>query len=303
MFTRPKLGLFLTAFLIVVVAALLIVSRKPSEYVPTPIAGVEMQCFEEIEPVSWSYCINRVEASTNTDIIYYLHARNGNATWWNDRSYHTAELYKVWDAEGQDPPTVVAISFGKLWMLSEHDRIVDGGLYGVFLNNVIPRVEAKLGAPIGQRMVAGISMGGFNTLLLALKSKGVFVKAASICSPLPIVSHHDGLGSVITSAKESDTSFKRALLLWQFSRQYYPSREIWKRNNPLSLSTEFDAESGPALYLTCGKADDWGCFKGSELLAANIDRAGGSIEWVPREGGHCDMEYTSLANFLQSKEY
>ena len=275
-------------------------TRNGEAYEPTPIAEVEMKCFEEREPVAWSYCVNAVPSSANPDVLYYLHARNGNATWWNDRDYHTGELYKAWAEKGQDPPTVVAVSFGKLWMLSDHGAQGDDGLYGVFLNHVIPTVEARLGRDVGERMVAGISMGGFNTLLVALKSKGVFARAASVCSPVPTVSQHDGLRRVIAAARETDTSFRRATLLWLFGHRYYPSREVWAANDPLTLSRSFSPEGGPSIYLTCGKADDWGCFVGSERLAENVRRAGGLIEWVPREGGHCDIDYPSLAEFLQA---
>ena len=258
-----------------------------------------MTCVDETEPVPWTYCINKASNSTNTDVLYYLHARNGNATWWNDQEYHTGELYKVWRKQGLDAPTVVSISFGKLWVLSAYNKKIEGGLNSVFYKTVIPTVEKRLDGNIGERMIAGISMGGFNTLLAALRPNTVFTKAASICSPVPTVSHHDGVRRVLKSAKETGTSFKRAFLLWQFSYRYFPSKEIWQENDPLTLSKSFNPETGPAMYVTCGKTDDWGCFKGSELLVSTIENAGGDVQWVPREGGHCDVDYASLAAFLQ----
>jgi pimeloyl-ACP methyl ester carboxylesterase len=258
-----------------------------------------MECFEETQPVSWSFCISRVPASTNTDLIYYLHARNGNATWWNDRDYHTGRLYDRWEAQGKDPPIVASVSFGKLWMLSDYDPQITGGLFRVMIDTVLPTVEAAVGTRPARRMAAGISMGGFNALLLALKSDGLFSKVAAVCPPVPTVSHHDGIWRVLKARRETRTSHKRALMLWLFARRFYPTREIWEANDPLTLSRTFIARTGPALYLTCGRADDWGCLAGSERLAANIAQAGGDITWVPREGGHCDIDYASLAAFLQ----
>lgn len=290
-----------TAAVVALGLVVVLLSRRDGgdEYVPMPIQGVEMTCFQETAPVPWSYCINRLPDSANQDLLYYLHARNGNPTWWNDRAYHTGRLYETWRANRQDPPTVVAVSFGKLWMLSDYDPELDGGLFKVFTDTVIPTVEAQIDIRQGQRLLAGISMGGFNTLLLALKSDGVFSRAAAICSPLPTVSNHDGLMAILGAARETGTSTKRALMLWAFGRRFYPTRQVWAANDPLSLSRGFSAEAGPALYLTCGRADDWGCFLGSEQLAANIEQAGGDIQWVPRDGGHCDIDYTSLGAFLQ----
>ena len=268
------------------------------EYIPTPIAGVEMTCHEEEEPIAWSFCVNRDPTSKSGDLLYYLHARNGNATWWNDRDYHTGRIYEAWKAQGEDPPTVVSVSFGELWMLSDYATDMEGGLLQVFTETVIPTVEERVGSAPARRMVAGISMGGFNTLLLAMKTEGVFTKAAAICSPFPMVSHHDGLRKVLASARETNTSLQRTLMLWQFSRRFYPTKEIWSANAPLVLSHSFSPATGPAIYLTCGRSDDWGCFTGSERFAATIERLGGEIEWVPREGGHCDVDYASVAAFL-----
>ncbi|MEL7486549.1 MAG: alpha/beta hydrolase-fold protein [Pseudomonadota bacterium] len=272
-------------------------------YVPEPVSGVDMTCFEETSPVAWSFCLNIDAGSDNDDILFYLHARNGNATWWNDRTYHTGALYEAWRATGQSPPIVASVSFGKIWVLADGEADAGRRLYDLFINTVIPAVETKARdhgkALSGDRMIAGISMGGFNTLIVAMKAKDVFTKAAAICSPLPTVSHHDGLRRVIGAARRSDTSLKRAALLWKFSTDYFPKREYWRENDPLALSRSFTPEGAPAIYLTCGKRDDWGCFDGSEQFAANVKRAGGDIIWAPREGGHCDIDYPSLAGFLQ----
>ncbi|MEO0975303.1 MAG: esterase, partial [Pseudomonadota bacterium] len=83
------------------------------------------------------------------------------------------------------------------------------------------------------------------------------------------------------------------------SKRFYPTRETWLANDPLTLSRSFAPSTGPALYLTCGRRDDWGCFVGNERLANNVANVGGEIVWVPREGGHCDIDYASLAAFLQ----
>ena len=275
-------------------------STSSDDYIPTPVTGVEMDCFHENSPVSWSYCINKESGSENQDVLYYLHARNGNETWWNDRNYHTGRLYEHWRQNNQSAPIVVTVSFGEVWVLKEDQEDPNGGLYRIFTSIVIPTIEKKLEQTSGKRLIAGISMGGYNTLIVSMKSKGFFDKAASICAPLPMVSHHNGLWRILTQVRESGASFGRTIFLWQFSRRYYPKKDTWLANDPLTLSTSFTPKNAPAMYVTCGENDDWGCFEGAERFVENIRAAGGEIEWIPREGGHCDIEYASLANFLQN---
>lgn len=281
---------------------LLFPRQSASNYVPEPVDRVTMECVEESVPLKWSYCVNRAEDGDDSRILYYLHARNGNATWWNDSSYHTGELYSQWRSTGSKPPVVVAVSFGPVWLLTENEPQDRSGLYHFFVDQVISKVEKRLGIAPAERMVAGISMGGFNSLILATKAKDVFTKAASICPPLPTGSHHDGIGYILKQYVSGEGSFRRKTMLWGFSRKFFPTEELWLKNDPLTLSENFDPEGAPEIYLTCGKTDDWGCMTGSEDFAGNIAGSGGEIQWVPRPGGHCDVDYQSWAEFLVEDE-
>lgn len=268
-------------------------------YIPETIDDIDMHCAKESEPIPWAYCINKQRGSNNTDVLYYLHARNGNETWWNDRHYHTGKLYQQWRDAGLLAPTVVSISFGEQWVLTENPDEKNGGLYTQLIEQVIPTLEKKLAYPKGKRMLAGISMGGFNTLVVAMKSKHFFHKAAALCAPLYNGSHHDGL--LLTAQKffKSDTSLKRAAMLWGFSQRYYPQLKDWQNNDPLALSASFDPRGAPEIYLSCGQNDDWGCMQSSQILVDSIKKNSGNIQWVPRPGGHCDIDHRSLALFLQ----
>lgn len=292
-------SIFMKTRLITLLAAFATTSISyGEEYQPVPVEGVEMECFNETSPAHWSYCINHVPESKNEDVLYYFHARNGNETWWNDRTYHTGKLYETWKELDKDAPTVVSISFGKLWLLTENPGDVEGGLFNILRGTVIPAIESKVSNLSGKRMIAGISMGGLNTLMLSMKSKGFFNKAASMCAPLATVSPHDSFLNIIRYYIDSSASMRRAYMLWKFSKQFYPTQEIWERNDPIFLSRSFKPEDAPEIYITCGAKDDWGCKKGSEIFVDNIEKAGGAIEWVRRPGGHCDIDYRSLALFL-----
>ena len=273
-------------------------------YQPTPLVRLDMQCFQETTPLPWSWCLHRYQGSDNPDVLYYFHGRNGNARWWNDRDYHTGQLYKVWEKDAVPPPTVVSVSFGKLWVLTEDRAAPFGGLYQVFTAAVIPTIETRLQQQSlpkarGRRLVAGISMGGVNTLIVAFKHRGYFAKAASLCAPLAPVSHHDSISQLRDFIRHSGIRLKRAAMLLMFSLRFYSDKSLWLLNDPMALSATFDAEAAPAIYLSCGEQDDWGCSYGSRLLARQLRDRGADIQWQSRPGGHCDIDYDALARFLQ----
>ncbi len=285
------------AFFIIVFLGLQ--QARAGEYIPTPVDGVEMSCFKESTPMPWAFCINRYRGSANKSLLIYLHARNGNETWWNDKTYHTGRLYEEWRAQSIDPPVVVSLSFGKLWLLTENKSDDHGGLHKILHDHVIPRVEEELGEKRPKKMIAGISMGGLNTLIEALKGTAVYSKAVALCPPLAAVSPHESLFSILSYYLKSSTSLKRAFMLWKFSKEFYPTNEIWELNDPLFRAKTYSAsENSPEFYLSCGEKDPWGCMKGSEILVDRLLKGGAQVQWMPRKGGHCDIDYPSLAEFL-----
>jgi len=265
---------------------------EPMDYEPLPIVGVEMECFDETSPVVWSYCINKVATSENKTLVYHFHGRRGNATWWNDDTYYSGEVFRVWQAMGISPPTVVSISFGPLWLLKEQS------LLDTFVDTVMPRIELSIGTPIDKRLVVGESMGGINALLVWLKTEAKFSGAAALCPPLPTISPMASLNEMVTYVSKKETSFKRAMMMIAIGRSFFNNERSWRENNPLEVVIRADLTEAGALYLTCGKLDDWGCMDGSLQLATVAKKRGASVEWYPREGGHCDIDPVSLAQFL-----
>ncbi|MCX6126472.1 MAG: hypothetical protein NTV34_17190, partial [Proteobacteria bacterium] len=79
-------------------------------------------------------------------------------------------------------------------------------------------------------------------------------------------------------------------------------KQTWIDNNPVDLATTYDFSSGPSLYLSCGTKDSWGCMEGSLSIVKSLQANGGAIEWVPRPGGHCDVDSISVAEFLRPSE-
>jgi hypothetical protein len=294
MVTRMKkvaLGLILSA------AGVAYVLWPSPDWVPVPIQGLEAECFQEETPVPWSFCINRTAQSNNRDIIYYFHGRNGAATWWNDQTYYTGEVQQFWADAGIAAPTVVGVSFGRLWLFTGGDA----GVLPIFTNHVIRRVEAQLNQPVNRRLAVGESMGGLNALVLGFKSNGLFQKVAALCPPLPPLSPSSSLSEGLAYVHRSSTSWQRAAMLRWFANSFYPTETDWREGHPVPLSAQPMTTLQPEFYLSCGLKDDWGCFEGGKLIVNNLRQKNVAIEWKVEAGGHCDVNAASLARFLVDK--
>jgi hypothetical protein len=288
-------ALFLTTFILIwYFPGVIAKTISPAvDYTPASVPGVEMKCFKENTAVPWSYCINRVasEKDSNT-LVYHFHGRRGNETWWNDSTYYSGELYRDWQKSGSFLPVVVSISFGPLWLLKE------GELLDTFVDVVMPKIESSLNMTIDQRFVVGESMGGVNALQVWLKTGSLFDKAAALCPPIPTISPMASTSQMVEFINQTETSWLRGFMMLTIGRHFYKDEENWQQNNPLSLVENTELSQLGDLYLTCGKRDDWGCMSGSKKLVKSIKEKGGNVEWVPREGGHCDIDHNTLAQFL-----
>ena len=273
------------------------ITLKAEEYKPTPIDNVQMTCGKESSmDTEWSYCISKTKHSDSKNVLYHLHGRNGNATWWNDKDYHTGKIHKEWIKNKKSPPVVISISFGKLWFLLKDGNST--GLFHKFINDVIHNVEKKLEFSPQERGVIGISMGGLNTFYLSMSNSSLFSKAAILCAHVPFITHHDGFMKVMKYSFEHKISFKRSYMMYKMSQKFFPTREIQSVNDPKELLRKFDPNISPEIYISCGKKDDWGCMKSSEMVANSIKSSNGKVHWVPREGGHCDLDHKGIAEFL-----
>ena len=269
-----------------------------SDYVPVPIKGLTMHCFEGNSSKQWSYCINKIEGSQSKDIIYYFHGRNGNATWWNDKTYYTGKMHNLWLEKSKDIPTVVSISFGKLWLLTNVNDESQKNFEKIFTEEIIKKVESQLDFKVSKRMVVGESMGGVNSMMIALKTKTLFHKAASVCAAMPTTSPFSSWKEIYDYVLRSSTSVKRALMMLWFAKKFYPNEKDWQANDPVQLSYKVDSSLKTSIYLSCGEKDEWGCMEGSKIFVDNLSKAKADIHWYPRPGGHCDIDHESLAGFL-----
>ncbi|MEL6216719.1 MAG: alpha/beta hydrolase-fold protein, partial [Pseudomonadota bacterium] len=204
------------------------VMSSPSDWTPTPISGVRTECFdEETAGRDWSYCVHRTATNDSTQLLVHLHGRRGNARWWNDQDYYTGELYAQWAKLEVPAPTVASVSFGPLWLLKSTEGVA------FFVGTVMPTIKRRLANPNPSVRVLGESMGGLNTLMLAVFAGEHFDRAAVLCAPISTTSPYD-LGESISAVRGSSMSWTRAFMLLSFGRYFFRDHEDWRANDPLS---------------------------------------------------------------------
>lgn len=256
------------------------------------------ECFSGSGSAPWKYCVHSaVEKPSNGSIAYLLHGRNLDEQTWNDDTFYTSMIQRYWDEHAETVPTVVTVSFGPIWLLTPKGGAPKSGLAKVFIDEVIPHVEAKVGTP-KSRILFGESMGGLNTLLIGLTQPGLFQKIASLCPAVYVGSPFASLDEIHEFLKRTGADPKAVFGVIQIAKEYFATDQEWQNSNPLKLIENVDPKLAPEMYLSCGLYDVYGNFEGNELLAQKAKTRGVRIEWHPLYGGHCATDVSSLAEFL-----
>ncbi len=281
-----RIGLLLVA---IETGVLVEFMATPSDWQPQPMPELRMRCASETDPIPWEYCVHHSPGSASGDLLVYFHGRRGNARWWNDATYYTGELYTHWRDRGTQPPTVVSISFGPLWVLS--------GENGAAFEGVIERSRDHAvdwaGHDFDRLLVVGESMGGYNALLAGLDARVPVDKVAALCPPLSATSPF-GTG-VLGRLRESAP--REAFMLFAFSRAFFHDEVHWRHTDPVARVSAGESFE-PALHLSCGEHDPWGCQQGGQVLVDTLRAAGQSPQWQLLPQGHCAIDSRSLADFL-----
>lgn len=190
-------------------------------------------------------------ARQSSPLIYLLHGAGGNASGWLHDGKLAAPLAKPMQDGSIRPSIIVMPSLGPdTWWI---DGAVDAAATA-FVTELMPRVEARLQLNPARRgrAIAGVSMGGFGALHLALKHPQLFCAAAlvspSVYEPLP-PAHSAALRSV------------------QFARGDTFDAALWKAaNHPAQLAAYRDAPDKVAFWIVSGDHDDLGIALASAQL-------------------------------------
>lgn len=267
------------------------------------------QCDVFPAPLKGGYCINIPNSDDmSNDVLYYLHGKNGDEHLWMDPYYYVRQMRDHWSETKQAAPLVISISFGPLWVLAEKNTSPVSGLFEVVTQQLIPMIEKKIGGVRGRRLLMGESMGGFNSLQLALKTN-LFAKAALLCVPMASISPFSSPEQIDTYIKSSyawqyykdsapDQVIGGVNEMVQVSKMVFPTDSEWANGSPLGLAEKLSENYKTKLYIAIGFYDRYAAYEANQKFVKILKSKGVDVEWRAQWGGHCAMDIPSLADFI-----
>lgn len=212
-------------------------------------------------------------------VVYLLHGfTDDNMSW-----MQFGEINRLADkaiGEGTIPPMIVIMpDADSTFYLNVYDGKENYEDY--FFNELLPAVEKKyrIRAEKAYRGVAGLSMGGYGSLIYALKHPDMF----TACAPLSAAVWDDS-GIIGMDDRGYDNTLGRVL-----GRNLRGSARInktWLANAPLTIIKEKSAQqlSRVRYWIDCG--DDDFLTRGNCLLHIALNEKGVPHEFRMRDGGH-----------------
>jgi S-formylglutathione hydrolase FrmB len=276
-------------------------------------------CNDLAAPLNGRACIYQDSSSHNPDVIYYMHGLGDlnnpdlyfEAGRWGETNFYSEQIRQWWKANGHDAPTVISVSFGPAWILAPKNSSANSGLLEAFVQKVMPALEKNLGGVKGRRMILGESMGGFNTLEIALQSQDLFIKAAALCAPLAVSLTPYSTPAQIEAFITQSVAYsywgpsRRAIMdqsvaeLIKMTQLFFPSEAEWDAANPMNLAQSAEHARTPAkFYIAAGFYDPYALYEGDEKISQELNARGFEVQWRPQYGGHCAIDIQSLAQFL-----
>jgi putative tributyrin esterase len=135
------------------------------------------------------------------------------------------------------------------------------------VGEVLPEVERALGVVVNRsrRAIAGLSMGGFGALALALRHPGLFCAAGSLSGAFEALRRPG----------------QRALGRRIFGRA---GGDYWRQHDPAWLVANRRASRRVALHINCGRAD--GLIEANRRLHQRLEALGVAHEYREFPGAH-----------------
>ena len=168
-------------------------------------------------------------------VLYLLHGLSDDDTVWLRRTSIERYVSELGWA-------VVMPQVHRSFYADEHD----GGAFWTFVSSELPALVSRFFRVSTARedtFVAGLSMGGYGALKLALRQPERFAAAASLSGALDLVS--------LVERADVPASPDRAM----FSRILGPGQAVDPDDDLLALVRRADPDTVPALHVSCGTED------------------------------------------------
>jgi enterochelin esterase family protein len=207
-------------------------------------------------------------------VLYLLHGHDGTEADWLDAGGLEATMDRL-VASGAVPPMIVIMpGLGNGWYVDNPDPDGHGAVARAFLDDLLPAIDRiwPTNARRHDRAVAGLSMGGWGAVRLAMLRPDLFAAAASLS------------GALVTEAQAA-TPVWASWFSGAFGQPVDLAR--FSAAAPQTMLPAFAATPvRPTLYLACGDQDELGLTESNLLFFLALARAGVPAELRIGDGGH-----------------
>lgn len=211
-------------------------------------------------------------------LVLFLHGLFNSERDWEGRGIQ-AQIDRL-RAEGKIGDFIVAVPYGAN---SFYLNAKDGTKYeDAIVRDFLPFVDRtfRTTAKPGERVIQGISMGGFGALVIAFKHPELFVAVAAHCAAI-----FEELPKPPAAATDRRGSYRYEIATKIFGNP--PDDAFFKANNPIGLvETRAGKIKGLKIYFDVGEQDRYGFATGNRSFDEALTKAGVPHEFHLTAGDH-----------------
>jgi S-formylglutathione hydrolase FrmB len=226
----------------------------------------------------------------NEPVVYFLHGLGGNESIWTKGGYSEALNKLV--AEDADFPAMTFVSFET--QIDSFFSDFQGGSSGSkayetwLLKDFIPYIETKFSVCRERscRGIAGVSMGGFGSLKIALKNPETFSVVAANSPALPPFSIHEDNEMWRNYFSQTPIGVIKGMVLLKDVRRIFPTEQLYEANNPANVVSNLPNSTPlPGIYFDVGSEDNFGFEVGYEIFKNTLETNDIPFSSFVEEGG------------------
>lgn len=260
-------------------------------------------------PFNYEYMIHIPHDGDLSHVLYYFHGHGGNATTWVNAN---RDIIDYWNSIPGKSPVVVSVSFGIKWLFADTPDVDNP--YRFFMDIIMGNVESQLSSPVNRRSLLGVSMGGYNGLVIMADHRDKFQKAALISPAIYQLSPFAGTDercNYIEQIRPRRYPFKEVIKRYVLRKDtfrknvnyvldgqvtYFKNDQIWRSHTPF---LRFNKPVGnPEFYISCGDHDMFGFYQPAKRLHTYLSERGITSTFQSIKGGHIVKDPLAIADFL-----